>query len=190
MTEETRYTAQEFHKKMAVDLFNAVWGLLDQPERAPDENLKMLHMAHASRHHWGEVGTPLNLARRMADFAGLCRVMFHAQTCLAICQEHGLAILISPLPTKPWPALTPSPGTLPSETGISNWLTKRASRLRKRMIASTLLRNWKRFRVEPIHQQPHPQHFRHTPRLGDATVRCVRRISVENLADAAHAVVG
>jgi len=97
MTEETRYTAQEFHKKMAVDLFNAVWGLLDQAERTPDENLKMLHMAHASCHHWGQVGTPLNFERGEWQISRVCAVLgraepalFHAQTCLAICQEQGL----------------------------------------------------------------------------------------------------
>jgi len=96
MAEESKYTAPEFHKKMAVDLFNAVWGLLDQPERAPNENLKMLHMAHASRHHWGEVGTPLNFERGEWQISRVYAVLgraepalFHAQTCLAICQEHG-----------------------------------------------------------------------------------------------------
>jgi hypothetical protein len=54
---------QEWHKKFAVDLFNLVWDLLDKEERSVDESDKMLHAAHASRFHWGEVGKPLEFER-------------------------------------------------------------------------------------------------------------------------------
>lgn len=37
MAEEESYTQQEFHKKMAVDLFNTVWDYLDRAERTPQE---------------------------------------------------------------------------------------------------------------------------------------------------------
>lgn len=96
MTEETRGMQQELHRKLGVDLFNAVWGLLDKSDRTPDENLKMVHMAHASRYHWGEVGAPLNFERGEWQISRVYAVLgraepalFHAQTCLAICQGHG-----------------------------------------------------------------------------------------------------
>ena len=43
------------HRKLAVELFNATWDLLDKQERTPDEEAAMLLKAHASRHHWAEV---------------------------------------------------------------------------------------------------------------------------------------
>ena len=96
MTEETRYTEQEFHKKMGVDLFNGTWDFLDKTERTPDEDLQMVHMAHASRYHWGQVGTPLNFERGEWQISRVYAVLnraepalFHAQKCLEICQEHS-----------------------------------------------------------------------------------------------------
>lgn len=51
------------HKKMAKRSFNSTWDLLENPDRTAQEDQKMIHSAHASRYHWGEVGTPLNFAR-------------------------------------------------------------------------------------------------------------------------------
>ena len=53
----------DLHKKFAVDCFNGTWGLLDKTNRTPEEDYKMIHIAHASRYHWGEIGTPLEFAR-------------------------------------------------------------------------------------------------------------------------------
>jgi DNA-binding transcriptional MerR regulator len=50
-------------RQLAVDLFNHVWSLLETPDRTPMQDDEMLHAAHASRFHWGEVGEPANLAR-------------------------------------------------------------------------------------------------------------------------------
>jgi hypothetical protein len=36
---------------------------MEKNDRTPDEDARMIHMAHASRFHWGEIGTPLNFAR-------------------------------------------------------------------------------------------------------------------------------
>ncbi|MGA7862003.1 MAG: hypothetical protein WCB19_09140 [Thermoplasmata archaeon] len=50
------------HRKIAGDLFNYTWSLLDQTKRSAEECDEMLHAAHASRYHWGHAGTPLNLS--------------------------------------------------------------------------------------------------------------------------------
>ncbi|MBA3365103.1 MAG: hypothetical protein H0U03_04865, partial [Actinobacteria bacterium] len=50
-------------RQLAVDLFNFVWTLLEKADRTGEEDDTMLHAAHASRFHWGEVGAPVNLAR-------------------------------------------------------------------------------------------------------------------------------
>lgn len=50
------------HRHFAPRLFNSTWDLIDLPERTPEQEAEMLHMAHASRYHWGQVGGPLQWA--------------------------------------------------------------------------------------------------------------------------------
>jgi hypothetical protein len=92
MSEEL--TAEQ-RRKLAVDLFNHVWTLLGRDERTPEEDDEMIHAAHASRHHWGEIGTGANLARGEWQvsrvYATLGRgepALFHARRCLAYCEAH------------------------------------------------------------------------------------------------------
>jgi hypothetical protein len=90
-------TDAELHRRLGVVLFNATWQLMrdDQRDRAGDD--RMLHMAHASRHHWEQVGTPVNLARGewlcSRVYAVLGRAvpcLHHAQRALDLCQENGI----------------------------------------------------------------------------------------------------
>ena len=97
MVEETKYTVEEFHKKMGVTLFNRVWDLLDKEERTAAETDEMLHAAHASRYHWGEIGTPLNFERGEWQISRVYAVLgrpepalFHARKCLGICTENEI----------------------------------------------------------------------------------------------------
>jgi DNA-binding transcriptional MerR regulator len=53
-------TAQE--REVAVELFNLVWTLLERSDRTRDDDDRMVHAAHASRYHWGQVGTAENHA--------------------------------------------------------------------------------------------------------------------------------
>lgn len=43
-------------REVAVELFNLVWNLLERSDRTESDDDRMLHAAHASRYHWGEVG--------------------------------------------------------------------------------------------------------------------------------------
>jgi hypothetical protein len=97
MTEETQYTELECHQKFAVDCFNHVWSLLEKADRTTEEDDEMVHSAHASRFHWGKVGTPVNLARGewqisrvYSELSSSEPAMYHGQRCLAICQENGI----------------------------------------------------------------------------------------------------
>jgi hypothetical protein len=85
------------HRKLAVDLFNHVWTLLEKPQRTVEEDDEMVHAAHASRYHWGVVGKPVNLARGEWQvsrvYATLNRpepALYHARRSLEICQQNGL----------------------------------------------------------------------------------------------------
>jgi hypothetical protein len=97
MSTQDTSAQQEWHRKFAADTFNLVWDLLDKEERTAEEDDKMLHAAHASRFHWGEIGTPLEFERGEWQISRVYAVLghpqpsiYHAQRCLAICKEHGI----------------------------------------------------------------------------------------------------
>jgi hypothetical protein len=83
----------EEERQLAVDLFNRAWALLRQGERTPEQDDELVHTAHASRHHWAQVGTAANLARGEWQlsrvYATLGRAepaLHHARRCLAYCE--------------------------------------------------------------------------------------------------------
>jgi hypothetical protein len=85
------------HRKMAVDLFNFVWTLLEQPDRTAEDSDTMIHAAHASRYHWSLVGDAVNLVRGEWQVSRVYSVLgraeparWHAQRCLDLCQEHSI----------------------------------------------------------------------------------------------------
>ena len=77
-------------RRLAADLFNHVWTLLGTPDRSPEQDDEMIHAAHASRYHWGEIGPAPNLGRGEWQisrvYATLGRAepaLYHARRCLA-----------------------------------------------------------------------------------------------------------
>lgn len=85
------------HKKMAIDLFNLTWDLIEKQDRTEAEDDTMVYAANASRYHWGIVGSPLNFARGEWQisrvYAILGRVepaLHHANKSLKLCLEHDL----------------------------------------------------------------------------------------------------
>lgn len=85
------------HEQLAKSLFNQTWELLGKKERTKEEDLKMIHSAHASRYHWGEIGTPLEFGRgdwqisRVYSVLGRSEpALYHAQLCLSICKENDI----------------------------------------------------------------------------------------------------
>lgn len=86
------------HRQLAVGLFNHVWTLLELADRTPAQDDEMIHAAHASRHHWGVVGTAENVGRgewqcsRVYAILGRAEpALWHARRYLALCEEHGIA---------------------------------------------------------------------------------------------------
>jgi len=97
MDEPAKEIGEETHKKLAIDLFNRVWELLDKADRTPEEADEMVHAAHASRYHWGRVGTPLELERGEWQISRVYSVLerpeaalHHAKRCLEICEANGI----------------------------------------------------------------------------------------------------
>lgn len=85
------------HRKLGVGFFNFTWTLLDKKHRTREENDEMIHAAHASRFHWGKVGTAENLARGEWQISRVYSVLnrpepalYHASRCVEICRENGI----------------------------------------------------------------------------------------------------
>jgi hypothetical protein len=83
------------HRRLAVDLFNRSWRLLEITERTPEQDDDLIHVAHASRYHWGEVGGAGNLSRGENQcarvYAALGRVepaLHHANRCLELVRSN------------------------------------------------------------------------------------------------------
>ncbi|MDG4821356.1 hypothetical protein O7635_05740 [Asanoa sp. WMMD1127] len=84
-------------RALAANLFNRVWDLLERADRTQTDDDTMLHMAHASRHHWGQAGEPVNLVRGEWQCSRVYAVLgraepanHHARRCLHLCEENGI----------------------------------------------------------------------------------------------------
>ncbi|KZE63777.1 hypothetical protein AWM68_11725 [Fictibacillus phosphorivorans] len=90
-----KFTMIEWHRKQAVENFNKTWDLMEKKDRTHEEDLDMIHTAHASRFHWGVAGEPLHFARgewqisrvysllKMSDSA-----LLHGNQSLTLCLEN------------------------------------------------------------------------------------------------------
>jgi DNA-binding transcriptional MerR regulator len=85
-------------RRLAAQLFNGVWELLERPGRSTDDDFAMLHAAHASRYHWGVVGQPVHWARGEWQISRVYAVLGRAEPALhhglrylALVDAHGLA---------------------------------------------------------------------------------------------------
>jgi DNA-binding transcriptional MerR regulator len=95
--QDTKQDVAGDERQLAADLFNGVWRLLEKEDRSVEDDDRMLHMAHASRYHWGQVGDPVNLSRgewqcsRVYSVLGRTEpALYHARRGLEICQAHGI----------------------------------------------------------------------------------------------------
>ena len=87
---------QATRRALAVGLFNYTWTLLENPNRSPEQDDEMLHAAHASRYHWGEVGEAVNLARGEWQVSRVYSVLgrgepalYHARRCVEINEANA-----------------------------------------------------------------------------------------------------
>jgi hypothetical protein len=84
-------------RAFASALFNQTWGLLEKEARTPEEDERMIHMAHASRFHWDNVGDDQNRAigewqcsRVYATLGRAEPALFHARRCLEYASRAGI----------------------------------------------------------------------------------------------------
>jgi hypothetical protein len=79
------------HRRLAVDLFNRSWRLLELPDRTAEQDDELIHVVHASCLHWREIGTAANVSRGENQcarvYAALGRpepALHHANRCLEL----------------------------------------------------------------------------------------------------------
>ena len=80
MSADLKLTEAEWHRKQAVDLFNFTWTLIDKPDRTSADDDRMIRAAHASRYHWGSVGTVINYLRGDWQIAHVYTFLHQPQT--------------------------------------------------------------------------------------------------------------
>ncbi len=92
----------EFHRKTARECFNRAWDYLDKKDRDAHDEQLMLHLAHASRYHWGLAGNARNLAvgdwqisRVYATLNQPDLALHFARTALETCQKNNLSEILS-----------------------------------------------------------------------------------------------
>lgn len=86
-------------RKLAAQLFNETWRLLEMEHRTREDDDRMIHTAHASRYHWEQVptATPANLARGEWQVSRVYAVLgraepalHHARRVLDLCTENKI----------------------------------------------------------------------------------------------------
>jgi hypothetical protein len=91
--------AGEWHRAQGIECNNSTWEMIEG-ERTPENDEEMLRRAYASTYHWGRAAgrEPANDARgawllaKVQLLAGQPELSLrYAETCLLLCQEHGLA---------------------------------------------------------------------------------------------------
>lgn len=88
----------EEERQLGTRYFNSVWDLMEKGGRSAEDDDLMVHMAHASRYHWGQCGKPENFARGEWQVSRVYAILqrsepclYHAQRALDICVTNGIA---------------------------------------------------------------------------------------------------
>lgn len=97
MNEDTATAPVTDERKLASRLFNETWVLLEKDGRTPEEDDRMVHMAHASRFHWDNAGDDQNraigewqIARVYATLGHGESGLFHARRCVSYASRPGV----------------------------------------------------------------------------------------------------
>jgi hypothetical protein len=79
---ERKQISKATHRRLAAELFNRTWDLLDISDRTQEQIDEMIGAAHASRYHWAMVGQPVNLARGEWQISRVYSVLGRAEPAL------------------------------------------------------------------------------------------------------------
>jgi hypothetical protein len=87
------------HRRLAKDLFNHTWTLIETADRTPEQVDEMIAAAHASAFHWSKAGGTLangargqwQLARVYATLGRGEPALWHARRCLELAEAAAAA---------------------------------------------------------------------------------------------------
>ena len=88
---------KEFSLEYARKCFNECWNYIEKTDRTIEDDFQMIHLAHASRFHWSEVGGPTEAQAGEWQISKVYNIlghaesaMVHAKECLRICEENNI----------------------------------------------------------------------------------------------------
>ncbi|MEN9620814.1 MAG: hypothetical protein RL499_1007 [Actinomycetota bacterium] len=88
-------------RSIAARLYNETWSLLQNDKRTARDDDRMLHMAHASRFHWDNVGTDQHrsigewqISRVHAALGRGASAVFHAERAVDYAQTAGVEVWV------------------------------------------------------------------------------------------------
>lgn len=87
MKKQENEELKKIHNYMATKLFNDAWGLLDKENRTAEEDVLMIHTAHASLYHWLQIGNAKNFSIGEWQISRVYAELNMGQSAL----KHGLA---------------------------------------------------------------------------------------------------
>jgi DNA-binding transcriptional MerR regulator len=87
----------DLQRRLAGELFNYVWTLLEKEDRSERETELMVAAAYASRFFWEEPGEAVHHLRGEWQISRACATadmpeaaLAHARRCLELCERHGI----------------------------------------------------------------------------------------------------
>jgi len=96
-TDDTTPAAPTDERALAIQLFNDTWALLGKESRTPEDDLLMIHTAHASRLHWERVGDDQHraigewqIARVYSTLRRAEPALFHSERALELAARPGV----------------------------------------------------------------------------------------------------
>ena len=98
---QPQFNLQQAHRWFAVECNNHAWDLIEKSDRTADETDAMLHAAHASCHHWLQIGGELEHARACT----LLATAYHRAGFF----ERGMHFALRALACLEEPGITPTP---------------------------------------------------------------------------------
>ncbi len=94
--DDDRVTMEEAHKAFAAGYNGKVWELLEKSQRSEEDNIRMLHFAHASCAHWLEAGTGVHhqrgewmISRVNSELGFHEAALRHAEICQRLTEDYA-----------------------------------------------------------------------------------------------------
>jgi DNA-binding transcriptional MerR regulator len=92
------------HRALGVGLYNATWDLMEVEDRTAEQDDEMIDMAHASAHHWRQVGNEANASRSHWILSRVYAVLGHGPEALYHARRQNEIIQLGGEGFEPWDA--------------------------------------------------------------------------------------